>query len=94
MTLIMCEIHGNQSIIHACEHVSTQYFDKQHLIQYYEIKDLSGMIFYLCENCIKKYNINIDKALDFEELMNIDDELTPICEKCFGCYHLNSIKHE
>ncbi len=82
MGLINCDKHDQQGIVHLCPHIHEQ-FKRGVIDSIYQIKkDETGITMYLCENCLKKYNLENIEILGFDELQEVGDDLWPVCTKC------------
>jgi hypothetical protein len=81
MALIICDKHGQQGIYNLCSHLDSQFMDGK-LSGVNIIRDELGFVFYMCDFCIKKYNIKENELLNFDNVQNLDDDFRGYCCKC------------
>jgi len=83
MGLIVCEIHGEQGVVHLCAHLCEAYQEKGSLPEERrKLTDELGMTIYLCDACVEKYSFSHKEKLDFDDLQILGDDLWPVCGKC------------
>ena len=85
MGLIVCNKHGEQSIVHLCLHLYEAYRKEGNLPK--EIRKLTdelGMTIYLCDICKEEHNLGHKEKLGFDDLQKIGDDLWSVCGKCIN----------
>lgn len=85
MGLIVCDKHVEQGIVHLCKHLHQAYQSEGYLAIEYQIRtDELGLTIFLCSSCIEEQNLTSRERMNLDELLEIVDDLWPVCCKCIA----------
>lgn len=95
MGLIHCMDHGDQGVVHLCQHAHGLYLRGQVSGSAYRVmRDVTGVTVYLCYECVRRFALEACEALGLDEIESIGDQLAAVCGKCFERGHPPHLEHE
>lgn len=95
MGLIQCIDHGDQGLVHLCQHAHGDYLRGQvRGGAYHVLRDVTGVTVYLCDECVRRFALEQCEALGLDELERIGDQVLAVCGECFERGHPPDVDHE